>query len=190
LQREIHLEFKNEKFCPVCKNKNERRAIVCTRCGASLEGHHLVSPAVTLDSTILGQISEKIMDSPIDDSLIPDDGIAIYAAGTMKPLYLQFEKELIFGRKGEEPAKCALLDLSEFGGYQAGISRQHAMIRKREGGYEIIDLASTNGSWLNNERLVPNKPTPLASGSQLRFGRLQILVLHRCSKKRKTAQLG
>lgn len=185
------MEFKNEKFCPVCKNKNERRAIVCKRCGASLEGHHMVSPAVTLDSTILGRFSAQITDSPIDDSLIPEDGIAIYAAGSLKPMYLQFDTELVLGRKGEEPVECALLDLSEFGGYQAGISRRHAIIRKREEGYEITDLASTNGSWLNDERLVPNKPIPLASGSQLRFGHLRVLISHRCaSKKNKSGLFG
>jgi len=145
---------------------------------------------VTMDSTILGQFSAKITDSPIDDSLIPEGGIAVYAAGSSEPLYLQIERELILGRKGDEPSEDALLDLSELGGYQAGISRRHAMIRKRENGYEIVDLASTNGSWLNDERLVPNKPVPLASGSQLLFGHMQLLVMHRCSTKRKTAQLG
>ena len=142
---------------------------------------------VTLDSTILGQYSAKITDSPIDDSLIPDDGIAVYAAGSPEPVYLQVDSELILGRKGDEPSEDALLDLSELGGYQAGISRRHAIIRKRENGFEVVDLASTNGSWLNNVRLVPNKPYPLASGSQLRFARMQLLILyHSVNKKKKT----
>jgi pSer/pThr/pTyr-binding forkhead associated (FHA) protein len=51
------------------------------------------------------------------------------------------------------------------------------MIRRAGTGFEIVDLASTNGSWLNDERLVPNKPYPLANGSQLRFGRMRLLVL-------------
>jgi len=160
------------------------------RCGASLESHHLCSPAVTLDSAILEQFSAKITDSPIDDSLVPDDGIAIYAAGSLKPVYLRFDKELVFGRKGEDPPEDDLLDLSDLGGYQAGISRRHAMIRRVENGCEIVDLASTNGSWLNDERLIPNKPVPLASGAQLRFGRLRIFVLHHCSKKKKSGMLG
>ncbi len=180
----------NEKFCPVCKNKNGRRATVCIHCGASLEDHHLGFPATIINTTTLAKIPVKITDSPIDDSLIPDDGIAIYAAGTLKPVYLWFDKELILGRRWDEPSEGRLLDLSELGGYQAGISRQHAMIRRGENGCEIIDLASTNGSWLNNERLIPNKPVPLANESQLRFGRLQVLIKHHCSKKKKTAQLG
>jgi len=84
------------------------------------------------------------------------------------------------------------LDLSELGGHQAGISRRHAMIRRGEDGYEIVDLSSTNGSWLNDKRLIPYKPVPLASGSQLRFGLLRLLVLHhyRVSKKKNGGQLG
>lgn len=174
----------NEKFCPVCKNKNERNAIVCIHCGASLESHRLDSPATTKNAEVPEIVSAKIANPPIDDALIPDDGIAIYAAGTSKPVYLRFDKELIFGRRGEEPSDGALLDLSELGGYQMGISRRHAMIRRGEPGYEIIDLASTNGSWLNDERLVPNKPYPLKSGAQLRFGRMRLLILYHSPKKK------
>lgn len=117
--------------------------------------------------------------------MIPDDGIAVYAAGTSKPVYLRFDKELIFGRKADEPSDGNLLDLTEIGGYQMGISRRHAMIRRGEAGYELIDLASTNGSWLNDERLSPKKPYPLASGAQLRFGRMRLLILYRTVKKKK-----
>ncbi len=177
-----------EKFCPVCKNKNDRSAIVCVHCGASLDTQRSDMAATTRNAEIPGMVSAKILNSPIDDKLIPEDGIAIYAAGTSKPVYLRFDKELIFGRRGDEqPSVGNLLDLSELGGYQMGISRRHAMIRRGETGYELIDLISTNGSWLNDERLVPNKPYPLASGAQMRFGRMRLLILyHSVSKKKKT----
>lgn len=181
-----------ERFCPICKNRNERRAIVCIHCGASLEGLRLDLLATVTNTTMLEKISAKIIDSPVDNSLIPDDGIAIYAAGTSQPVYLWFEKELVFGRKGDGLSQGTFLDLSELGGHQAGISRRHAIIRKGEDGYEIVDLSSTNGSWLNDKRLIPHKPVPLASGSQLRFGLLRLLVLHhyRVSKKKNEGQLG
>lgn len=181
-----NLEIK-EIFCPVCKNKNERNAIVCIHCGASLDYHHPEVMATTRNAEVPDAISVKIANAPIDNALIPEDGIAVYAAGTSKPVYLRFEKELIFGRKADDPADGNLLDLTEIGGYQMGISRRHAKIRRGESGYELIDLASTNGSWLNDERLSPNKPYPLASGSQLRFGRMRLLILyHSVSKKKKT----
>lgn len=179
--------MKNEIFCPVCKNKNDRTAIVCIHCGSSLDGYQPVSAATTRKAEEAEGIPENILEAPIDKALIPEDGIAVYAVGTSKPVYLRFEKELVFGRKSNDTTNGTLLDLTEMGGYQMGISRQHAMIRRTEAGYEIIDLASTNGSWLNNVRLVPNKPYPLASGSQLRFARMQLLILyHSVNKKKKT----
>ena len=176
----------NEKFCPVCKYKNGRDAIVCIHCGASLDYHRSDSMSTTRNADISGVVPEGITDTPIDNALIPEDGIAIYVAGTSKPVYLIFKDELIFGRKAEEPFGGDLLDLTSLGGYQMGISRRHAVLRKLEKSYELTDLGSTNGSWLNNERLTPFKPYPLVSGSQLRFGRMRLLILyHSVSKNKK-----
>lgn len=177
-----------EKFCPVCKNKNERSAIVCIHCGALFEHDRQDSAATTRNAEVPDEISAKILDAPIESALIPDDGIAVYAAGTSKPVYLRFDRELIFGRKSDDMLDKPLLDLTDLGGYQTGISRQHAMIRRTESGYEIVDLASTNGSWLNDERLTPNKPYPLPSGSQLRFGRMRLLILYHASFKKKKSK--
>jgi pSer/pThr/pTyr-binding forkhead associated (FHA) protein len=58
------------------------------------------------------------------------------------------------------------------------LSRRHALIRRIESGFEVIDLSSTNGTWLNNKRLTPNKPYPFENGAQMRFGLLQILVIY------------
>jgi pSer/pThr/pTyr-binding forkhead associated (FHA) protein len=135
------------------------------------------------------KVETKLADPPIDDSSIPEGTIAIYAEGMSKPVYLKIEKELILGRKGldvDDSSNGSILNLSELGGYQMGISRQHAMIRRAETRYELIDLASTNGSWLNDERLIPNNPYPLANGSQLRFGRMRLLVLYHSVPKTKT----
>lgn len=176
-----------EKFCPVCKNKNEGSAVFCKYCGALLGYQPWESSVTTVNTDALEKGVAKIAESLIDKSLIPEGGIALYTAGASKPIYLYFEKELILGRKIEKGIDASLLDLTELGGYQMGLSRRHALIRKTETGFEIIDLASTNGSWLNDERLVPNKPYPLPSGSQLRFGRMRLLVIHNLSspKKRK-----
>jgi hypothetical protein len=184
------LEIK-EKFCPICKNKNERSAVVCVHCGASFDQHQPES-ATTRNAEVPEKISAKIPEALIDNSLIPQDGIAVYAAGTSRPVYLRFEKELVLGRRSEgdkaEEKNASILDLTSLGGYQMGLSRRHAMIRRTEDGYVLIDLASTNGSWLNDERLTPNKPYPLASGSQLRFGRMRLLILYNPLKKKKKAE--
>jgi len=53
------------------------------------------------------------------------------------------------------------------------------MIRREVNGYEVIDLSSRNGTWLNDDQLIPNKPYSLASGSQLRLARMRLFVLYR-----------
>ena len=115
----------------------------------------------------------------IDVALIPEGGIGIYAAGTFKPYYLRVDKELIIGRKTETTAESiAILDLSDLDAFNMGLSRRHAMIRRTESGFEVVDLSSSNGTWLNAERLIPNKPYPFASGSQLRIGNMRLFIIY------------
>jgi len=41
-----------------------------------------------------------------------------------------------------------------------------------------MDLESSNGSWLENQRLIPKQPYPLESGDRIRIGRLNMLVFY------------
>jgi hypothetical protein len=112
----------------------------------------------------------------IDPALIPEGGVGIYVAGEPKPYYVQIYKELILGRP--DATLEAVLDLSDLNAANLGVSRRHAMIRRTDTGFEVIDLESRNGTWLNAERLVPGKPYPFASGSQLRIGQMRLLVMY------------
>ena len=109
---------------------------------------------------------------------VPDAGIAFYVDGHSMPAYIDSQSEIVLGRKVGTTEQM-LLDLAPFGGYSLGLSRRHAIVRQTEDGYELMDLGSVNGSWLNEERLVPHRPYPLPSGSHLRLGRMRLLVLYR-----------
>lgn len=50
------------------------------------------------------------------------------------------------------------------------ISRKHACIERREDGYYIEDLASTNGCWVNAERITA--PTRLYEGDKIRMDQI------------------
>lgn len=166
-----------EIFCPVCKNKNARDAITCRYCGASLSEYHENADATTQHTDRPTITPVKIGEIPLE-KLTPADGIAIYITGTTKPVFLCSEREFVVGRSvGDEDSEI-ILDLSQYDGFKMGISRRHAVIRQTRTGYEIIDLSSTNGTWLNDEWLIPDRPYPMASGSQLRMGRMRFLVLY------------
>jgi hypothetical protein len=113
----------------------------------------------------------------VDVELIPEDGVGIHVAGESTPHYLHIYKALIIGREADAPLE-SVLDLSALNAANLGVSRRHAMIRRTESGFEVLDLGSRNGTWLNAERLIPNKPYPFASGSQLRIGQMRLLVVY------------
>ncbi len=50
------------------------------------------------------------------------------------------------------------------------VSKRHAEIRRTGRGYEIIDLESTNGTWVNGRLLPPNQASPLTDGAIIRIG--------------------
>lgn len=167
-----------ENICPVCKNKNELEAIVCGHCGAALEDPFMDPGARTKTTDMQAVVLEGIKDWSIDRSTAPDNGIAVYLEGGFNPAYIDSKREFVIGRK-VEPASDVSFDLSPAGGYHKGISRRHAIIQRTEHGYQVLDLGSVNGTWLNEERLVPHKAYPLTSGSHLRLGRMRLFVLYR-----------
>jgi FHA domain len=170
------------KLCPICQTENEETASVCSQCGALLEENP--TKFVAIPENIGGQPSAPVrnVESFIDVALIPEDGVGIYVAGAFKPYYLYVYKELIIGRTAEATLE-ATLDLSDLDGFNMGVSRRHAMIRRTESGFEVLDLSSRNSTWLNAEKLVPNRPYPLASGSQLRVGEMRLLVVYHTDRK-------
>jgi pSer/pThr/pTyr-binding forkhead associated (FHA) protein len=50
------------------------------------------------------------------------------------------------------------------------VSRHHARLEYEAGSWLVSDLGSTNGTYLNGDRLPPNVPTPLPYGANIRFG--------------------
>jgi pSer/pThr/pTyr-binding forkhead associated (FHA) protein len=64
------------------------------------------------------------------------------------------------------------LDLSQEGPEAIWVSRRHACIFYHDGHFYIEDLGSTNGTYLNNKRLVSGLPYALQDGDELRFGRI------------------
>ncbi len=169
------------KFCPVCNSKNEPTATMCAYCGSPLEFSQ-VSPTTTRhvngkeqETTGRSQAVEETLKYSIKP---PEEGIAIYVKDYPAPVVNNNEGEFILGRHINEEDEQAFVDLKPFGGYENGVSRRHALIRRTDHGYEILDLGSSNGTWMNKKRLVPDQPYLLENGAQVYLGRLQIFVIY------------
>jgi hypothetical protein len=169
-----------ENICPVCKTRNAPEAVLCEHCGARLvdSGGDREHRTKTTDMQALTpeMIEEWVLNNT-KEAVVPDSGVAFYVDGHSMPAYIDPEGEFVLGRKAGTSSDL-LLDLAPFGGYSLGVSRQHILVRRTVDGYEVLDLGSVNGTWLNEERLVPHQPYRLPSGSHLRLGRMRILVLY------------
>ena len=58
----------------------------------------------------------------------------------------------------------------EFDGSTKAVSRRHAVVERNAGGYSLIDLNSSAGTYINGQRLQPNVPSPLEAGCRVSFG--------------------
>ena len=175
------------KICPICKSSNELEAVVCQHCGAALEDPFMDPGAKTKRTDISAVIPEGAKDWSIDKTAVPDHGIAVYLEGEFNPVRIDVREEFVIGRRSGTTSNVSdgVLDLSPMGGYGRGVSRRHVVILRTKHEYEILDLGSVNGTWLNDERLVPQKNYPLASGSHLRLGSMRLFVLYRPLKETK-----
>lgn len=175
-------------FCPACKMKNEPGAILCAYCNTPMEknGQNTVTLKKAREVTgTLPEVFDDVLDvRPINsqrfmDFEIPEIGIVLINLEDGQPIAFQDEDAFVIGRASEEiKMKDPLVDLTDYDAFSLGISRKHAMIRQAGTGYQIIDLESSNGTWHENQRLVPKQPYPIESGDRIRLGRLNILVFY------------
>jgi pSer/pThr/pTyr-binding forkhead associated (FHA) protein len=126
------------------------------------------------DITFISQVIEK---AQIASLKVPPRGMALYRSGEATALRVVEEERFILGRGAAEAGKEKLVDLSEHEGYESGVSRRHALVRKTPEGYEIIDLGSTNGTWLGKQKLAPNRAYPIFSGAQVYLGRMCLYLI-------------
>ncbi|HNT76990.1 MAG TPA: FHA domain-containing serine/threonine-protein kinase [Anaerolineae bacterium] len=79
------------------------------------------------------------------------------------------------GRRNPAASQSPDLDLEPFGAGSAGVSRQHARLLHQAEGWFLEDLQSTNGSYVNEVRLLPRRPVKLRSGDLVRFGQMTLV---------------
>lgn len=68
------------------------------------------------------------------------------------------------------------IDLMSLGGDAHGVSRRHAVLLPHGTGLMIMDVGSTNGTWVNDTQLMPGKQYPLAKGDHIEFSTLKATV--------------
>jgi len=82
--------------------------------------------------------------------------------------------EIIVGREDPVSGIFPDVDLTDHGGDEGGVSRQHARIFVEGSQVLVEDLNSTNYTYVNQQKLTPAQPHPVKDGDELRFGRVKL----------------
>ena len=108
--------------------------------------------------------------------------ILFYLPNQTEPMIFVDKKTINIGRSDAKGRIIPELDLGTFNGSDLGVSRLHARIVWDENAYLIQDLASTNYTRINDQKIVPYQWYAVDDGQQIQFGRLATSVFVITSK--------
>jgi hypothetical protein len=156
--------------CPACGLRNPSGQLVCLRCESDV-----IAREITVNVG-LGQAPPRDEKRTIGDVLIaPDKSMALEIGSAV--LQLPVTAILTLGRHATpRDDNTPHVDLSPYGAWEHGVSRNHVEIRRRNKLLYIVDLGSTNGSALNGRRLYPGAEKLLRSGDKLQLSRMTLTV--------------
>ena len=143
-------------------------------CGEPLGDDDLVIPAIT-DEHITKELRKK---APRPEPAAPVySWLSLHFMGSGKILPLASRNEFILGRLTEDSPILPDVDLTPFRASAAGVSRLHAMVKRNENQAMVRDLGSSNGTYLNGQRIDPDVEVALSHQDIISLGTLQIQVL-------------
>jgi hypothetical protein len=163
-------------ICPNCQHKEMSGAIYCSKCGAQLVDMTISTHKIHTAET------RREVERDIDHTQPPpreylQSWISLNMVESGQILPLADRTEFTLGRSAEGQPIVPDVDLSPFNAYANGVSRLHSVLKLIQDHIVIMDLGSSNGTYLNGNRLPPYVETPLAHGDVLYLGKLKIQVL-------------
>ena len=91
--------------------------------------------------------------------------------GNGQSVELVGKSSYLIGREDQVSGIYPDIDTTRSDGDAAGVSRRHAEIVQQSNQWFLQDLNSTNGTYVNNQRVAPHSRQPLHSGDQIRLGK-------------------
>jgi pSer/pThr/pTyr-binding forkhead associated (FHA) protein len=103
--------------------------------------------------------------------------ISLHLVESGQILPLAERNEFSLGRVAEGQPIMPDIDLTPYKAYENGVSRLHALLKLVNNHVLILDLGSSNGTYVNGNRLVPSVERPLNHGDMIHLGKLKIQIL-------------
>jgi pSer/pThr/pTyr-binding forkhead associated (FHA) protein len=150
-------------YCQECGFQNPEAANYCARCGALLvkdEGGTETTQTFTPDD------GEDTSSEALEDLGITGPALVVRSGGGRAGETFHPEGETSIGRSPD----CGIfLD-------DVTVSRKHAVIAERDGGFFVEDQGSLNGTFVNRKRV---ESAQLEDGDELQIGKYRLTFLNR-----------
>jgi hypothetical protein len=149
-------------YCPECGHQNPEAANFCARCGA-----HLVKEDEG-DTTQTFSAVEEADDVGAEDLGVEGPALVVRSGGgrSGETFHPQGERTTI----GRSPDCGIFLD-------DVTVSRKHAVLVERDGGFAIEDQGSLNGTFVNRSRIEGEQR--LSDGDEVQIGKYRLTFLSR-----------
>ena len=146
----------------------------CEDCGNQIAGLEMDTHSIKTDQikSTLG-ITSEFVDAPTRF----DTWASLHLIESGQILPLGDRSEFTLGRISDAQPIMPDIDLTPFQAYANGVSRLHLVLKRNDKRVSVMDLGSSNGSYLNNERLKPNVEVLVHHNDILSLGKLKIQIL-------------
>jgi pSer/pThr/pTyr-binding forkhead associated (FHA) protein len=161
--------------CPSCGADNLPGTLFCVQCGTYLPsgGPLRTEPLPEQED---GRPARPRREGSDEGAETTSVNIEVEVLNTGRKVLLSADREILVGRLDAAHGIFPELDMTTDGGLEQGVSRRHARIYTRDGTCFVEDLDSTNGTFLNGERVTPYLPYAFHDGDALTFGTMRLKV--------------
>jgi FHA domain len=162
--------------CLNCKHKNMVGALFCRECGAPLNVADVITTQHIATAPVKEREAKKSHGHPAAPIAI-NQWVTLHLLDTGQVLPLAERNEFTLGRISEGQSIMPDIDLSPYQAYASGVSRLHAIIKRDADHVMLMDLGSSNGTFINGKRLNPNMEHALNNGDVVALGKLKLQIL-------------
>lgn len=167
--------------CPNCNHENFDGALFCAECGTKLVTEDGLSTAAIRNTDTSAKLEDADGKAPPPPPPVQtsDALVSLHVVRTGQILPLAGRMEFTIGRVSEGQSILPDIDLTPFDAYSQGVSRLHATLRISGERIILVDLGSSNGTRLNNQKLQPHREYDLRHGDIVALGRFKLQTLVR-----------